>query len=247
VALTWTNAGIQYGATDGLRLLNEDWSGANDLSEDPELVAYVEMMTKLYLDGSAPAVEPYGYASNYHAIGQGQVAMAQTGSWTLNAMRIDYPDVWENMGVSFFPTLDGTYDEATAAIGGQALHVDALTDYPQECCDFLVWLFYENPQLLADRLMKGGLTNYSPWKGTTKILNESEEAKKINPWIETINNEIMAYAAPDTLAPWDVSVQFGTAIVRCMLEGVSAKDSLQMAEDAINYYCSINDITGLKR
>ncbi|MBQ4074603.1 MAG: extracellular solute-binding protein [Clostridia bacterium] len=228
----WTTWGMQYGLSGSLAL-NDDWSKSR-MSELEGYHQLANFFNDVYWANIAPEQAIYGYGS-IDALCENRCAMLMTGSWSLATVLIDYPEMVDKIGVSHFPTPDGSYDHATASMGGYCVLMDKLTEHPQECADFLVWMFTRDPAVMYDFFERSHFSKFSPWKSVESMIAQAD-TYSINPWLETVMDTVIPYSIPEPIYPWEVTYAFGRAVNRILLEGYDAEEALRIADDEVNKY-----------
>lgn len=237
--MSWTTWGMQS-QLNGHLALADDWSKATIATDGN--VELLNFFKRVFDEKIAPKQAIDGYA-NDKPIAQGKVAMEMAGSWTLGALANEFPDQMDKIGVSFFPTKDGDYKKPTASLGGWALVVDAKSQHPKESAEFLQWMFARDPKVLADYYQRGKYSKFSPWKSVEDYLIQDPEAAKA-PYRKIIAEQVVPYAVNEPLYPWDVSVAFGQAFNRVLLNNMDPMKSLQQSEKQINDFIAKNQLAG---
>ncbi len=147
--IAWTHWGLQ--GMMGHLPISDDWSEATINNDE-----YNQLLTfwnELYEEGIFPKQAPAGY-TEIQPLAEGRTAMAINGSWAINGLRTDYPELLEEIGVAPLPTPDGNQDRTTASLGGWTLTVDGNSDHPAEAAQFIEWLLAGDPEIMIDFFQK---------------------------------------------------------------------------------------------
>src|SRR5699024_8613767 len=114
--IAWTHWGFQ--GMIGKMPINDDWSEATVKNDEyRELFSF---WNTLHQEEILPKQAPAGY-TEIQPLAEGRTAMDINGSWAINALRTDYPELLDDIGVAIMPTPDGNQERTTASLGGWTL------------------------------------------------------------------------------------------------------------------------------
>ncbi len=245
VELGWTMWGQRYGAT-GHRLIDDSWSRSLVVDDngrvDSGYVQLAEVWRELYANESVPRQALDAYV-NIAPFAQRRAAMAFVGSWGIGALKRDFPELLDSVGVSNAPTLDGNFEQATASLGGWTLGIDGLSDTPQEAADYIQYLLGGDPDIMADFFVRAGFSKYSARRSVDDALIQMPEAQN-DPFMAIVAERIVPYAVAETAYPFGINIAFGNAMERVFLQDADIEESFRIAHQEINDIIANEGIAG---
>lgn len=209
--------------------LTEDWTKA-DIKDLAPLLNYIK---KLYDDESAPAQALDGYNSSAQLVANDSVAITFSGSWGIGALRNDWPEMVDKIGVAAVPTEDGKPFQST--MGGWTYQIDAKSKNPEAAAEFITWLLADDPSRPAAFFEAAHFSKYTVRKSVDKWLVENTKASE-DEWLQVVARDIIPYGIKEPSYPWDVSAFLLAAMNEVVINGVSAEEALATAEKEINAF-----------
>jgi multiple sugar transport system substrate-binding protein len=239
VELGWTHWGLQ-GMVGGSPI-NDDWSAAT--INTPEYKKLVEFWATLKKEGILPKQSLGAYPDIKH-FAEGRAAMAFNGSWAIGALRNDWPDLMDKVGVAVLPTPDGNQEVPTASLGGWTLTVDGNSKNPKEAAEFITWLLAGDEEIMIDFFKN--VTKFSKFaarKSVDEALASDPDAQN-DPYRQMVAEKVVPYAVAEPIYAWEISIAYSNAVERVILKGEDVEKSLKQAEKEINDYIQKNNYAG---
>lgn len=228
MTMDWSMWGWEHTAM-GHWPLAEDWSRA-DIKDLAPLLAYIK---QLYDDESAPAQALEHYNNSATLVANDSVAITFSGSWGIGALRNDWPEMVDKIGVAAVPTADGSPFQST--MGGWTYQIDAKSQHPEAAAEFITWLLADDPARPAAFFEAARFSKYTVRKSVDKWLVENTRASE-DEWLQTVARDIIPYGIKEPSYPWDVSAFLLAAMNEVVINGVSPEDALATAENEINAF-----------
>lgn len=223
----WMTWGLQYG-TGGLPI-SEDWSESAVLTDGyRDLFA---LFAELYEKNLVPPQVFYGETVP-NALCEGRIAMQMIGSYAIGTIMVDFADVADKIGVSYFPTKDGSFEQPTATMGGWSYCIDANSKHPEEAGEVIQWILAGDPAIMVDYAKVSNFSKYSTRKSVDEALNNDPEAQA-SEWRAVFSSKVVPYAQSEPTYNFDVTVAFGAAVNRMLLMGMSVEETLALADEEI--------------
>lgn len=232
----WMTWGLQYG-TGGLPI-SEDWSTSAILTEG--YADLLGMFKELYDNELVPPQVFYSPVTP-DALCEGRIAMQMIGSYAIGTLATNYADMTDKIGVSFFPTKDGSYEQPTATMGGWSYCIDANSKHPEEAAEVIQWILAGDPQIMVEYAKVSNFSKYSTRKSVDEALNNDPEAQA-SEWRAIFSSKVVPYAQSEPTYNFAVTSAFGAAVNRMLLMDMSVEETLAQADEEIQ---SIIDNYGL--
>jgi len=225
VELSWTTWGMQINAA-GHRPISDDWT--TSLAGGDEYRPLFETYKTLMDEGllAKQALTGYGDLS---ALAEGKIAMQASGSWAINQLLDEYPDVVENIEIAPLPSLDGDLTKTTGTLGGWAFVMDAKSTHPKETAEAISFMTAEDTAIPLDYFVKTNFTKLSPRNSVAEELSAMDTS--VDPWYETVI-DVSQYQVLEPTYDWAVSIAIGTALEKVM-QGGDVSEAIAEADAAI--------------
>ncbi|WP_099159498.1 ABC transporter substrate-binding protein [Virgibacillus ndiopensis] len=236
--LAWSHWGLQ--AMTGQLPINEDWSEATINNEGYKKL--FKFWNTLYEEGIFPKQQP-GMYTEIQPLVDGRTAMMFNGSFTFDALRNEYADVVDKIGVAPLPTPDGNYKQPTSAMGGWTFVVDGNSKHPEEAAKFIEWFLGGDPEIMVDFFELSNFSSFTGRKSVDEALKDHPQASN-DEWRKILLEKVIPYAVPEPIHAWEISLAYANALERVYLQGQDIDESLKQAEKEINDYIEANDYAG---
>ncbi len=228
MTMDWSMWGWEH-TTMGHWPLTDDWSSA-DIDALAPLLNYIK---QLYDDESAPAQALDHYNGSASLVANDSVAIAFSGSWGIGALRNDWPEMVDVIGVAAVPTEDGSPFQST--MGGWTYQIDAKSDNPQAAAEFITWLLAEDPSRPGAFFEGARFSKYAVRKSVDQWLIDNTDAGE-DEWMQTVARDIIPYGITEPTYPWEVSSFLLAAMNEVVINGVAAEEALATAAQEINTF-----------
>lgn len=228
MTMDWSMWGWEH-TTMGHWPLTADWSSA-DIDALAPLLNYIK---QLYDDESAPAQALDHYNGSASLVANDSVAIAFSGSWGIGALRNDWPEMVDVIGVAAVPTEDGSPFQST--MGGWTYQIDAKSDNPQAAAEFITWLLAEDPSRPGAFFEGARFSKYAVRKSVDQWLIDNTDAGE-DEWMQTVARDIIPYGITEPTYPWEVSSFLLAAMNEVVINGVAAEEALATAAQEINTF-----------
>jgi len=236
--LGWSSWGLQLNAAGHLPIA-DDWSAGRATEQGFKDLA--QFYTTLYQEQLMPQEATYGYA-DCSFFGEGTVAMSACGSWALGQLSATWPDTFADTAVAAFPSIDGDPTKTTSTLGGWTLTVDSKSDQPQAAADFISWLLAGDPAIMTSFFDAAGYSKY-PVRTSVNAALAADPVASANTNLSVVTSDILPYAQPEPVYPWDISLAMGTAIEKSM-RGGNIDDALAEANATIDTVIAQQGLAG---
>ena len=203
--LSWSTWGYQWNVAGHLPI-SDDWS---EPAANADYARMLQAFQDLFASGALPPGDGAGYP-DASAFGDGQYAMMANGSWAASQLLADYPDLVPNVAVAAMPSFSGQPGETTAMLGGWTWVVDGKSGVPEEVAGFIEWALGGDTENVVPFFESTVFSKVSPRISVAEAINE------INPWNATIQEDIVPFAKPEPVYPFNVSLAMGEAIEAAM-------------------------------
>lgn len=234
--ISWSTWGMQLGNI-GHGPLNDNWD-APMIDEGYRDMAL--FFKDLYDTGAVPE-QPLSAYTDIKPFGQGDYVFQICGSWAIASMINDYPEIWENTGVTTVPTQDGNLDKTTATIGGWVYVLDAQAEKPEGACDYLSWLVDpENPERLGEYYVAEKFSKASPYTTIADWVSEQSGGLE---YVEIIN-EVASHGQPEAAYLFDISMRVGSLFEDVAMGYDDIDNAMQSCSDDIQQLIDDNAIAG---
>lgn len=224
----WSSVGQQMNFA-GHTALTDDWTKPN--VEDDGYKKLIAAYKKLWDNGYIPkqALAAYVEGKDY---GQKKVAMKVSGSWMMSEIGSDYKDLLTTTGICPFPSADGKANQPTSTLGNFKWVVDAKSKNAKAAADFIAWALAGDPEVLVPFFVQTQFTKAPVRKTVADAVSKDEKAATA-PWSSVVTKDVVPYAIPEPVYPWDVSLAVGLAMEKGMKGAKSADDALKEAATTI--------------
>lgn len=227
--LGWSSWGLQYNACGHLPIA-DDWSRST--ATQPCFEKLLQFYKTLYQGGLMPKTPKVGYA-DASPYGQGEVAMMADGSWAVGQLKATFPAMVAKTAVAPFPSIDGDQTKTTATLGGWTLTVDAKSKAKTQAAGFIQWLLAGDPAIMASFFKASGFSKYTVRTSVDQALAGNPDATS-DPFMKVISAQVVPYGKQEPAYPWDIALDFGTAIEGAMKGNLSIPAALKKADGQIN-------------
>lgn len=215
----WSSVGQQMNFA-GHTALSPDW--AKPAVQDPGYEQLIQAYKKLWSNGYIPKqpLAPYVEAKDF---GQKKAAMKVSGSWMMSEIGSDYKDLLTSTGICPFPSRTGKADQPTSTLGNFKWVIDAKSRNAQAAADFISWALAGDPELLVPFFVDTQFTKAPVRESVSEAVARNEKAADA-PWSSVVTKDIVPFAIPEPVYPWDVSLAVGLAMEKGM-KGASSVDA----------------------
>jgi len=228
MTMDWSMWGWEHTAI-GQWPLTEDWSAAQVEGLAP-LLNYIK---QLYDDESAPAQPLDHYNASASLVANDSAAISFSGSWGIGAIRNDWPEMVDLIGVAAVPTEDGRPFQST--MGGWTYQIDAKSKHPEAAAEFITWLLASDPSRPAAFFEGARFSKYAVRKSVDQWLIENTDAAQ-DEWMQTVARDVIPYGIKEPTYPWEVSAFLLAAMNEVVINGVPAEEALATAAAEINTF-----------
>jgi multiple sugar transport system substrate-binding protein len=240
--LAWTTWGWE--AQFGFNLLNDDWSGSN--IERPEFRALIELYKGLHEDGSVPP-QAFGPFWDIRPLAEGNLSMQLNGSWSIGGILVDYADLgvgFDNIGFALAPTISGVQEGvATAAIGGWGFALDGMSRFPYEAAEYIAFMAGGDPQAGLEWAHATANSKFAVRSSVNELIS-ADSAFADNPWTDLVMEQVVPYALPEPVYPWDISDIFARHL-EAVIMGVETVDgAISLIDEEINNFIAFHELAG---
>lgn len=234
--IAWSSWGMQFGNV-GHGPITDNWD-APMIDEGYKDMAL--FFKDLYDSGAVPE-QPLSAYTDIKPFGQGDYAFQICGSWAIASLINDYPEIWENTGVTTVPTKDGNLDKTTATIGGWVYVLDAQATDAEGACDYLSWLVDpENPERLGEYYVAEQFAKASAFSTIAEWASEKSGGLE---YVDIIN-EVASYGQPEAAYHWDISMAVASLFEDVAMGYDDVDNAMQNCSDTIQQLIDDNSLAG---
>lgn len=234
----WDNC---YNQTAEHYLLNDDWTAAN--CQDQGYVDFLTFIKALYDGGYVPQQNLYSQAEGWRAVATEACATAFSGSWGVDSLIRDYPDMLDVIGIASFPapTADSVWHTTT---GGWAWLIDSKTKVAEGAADFIAWSIGGDPERMAQLYIDLNFSTYSPRASVNAILDKYADEHAGEFAVDAmryISQNIVPNCVGEPIYSIDITVTYWITMQQVMWNGMSPEDALADCAEKINTYLKNNE------
>lgn len=234
--IAWSTWGMQMGNV-GHGPINDNWD-APTIDEGYRDMAL--FFKDLYDTGAVPE-QPLSAYTDIKPFGQGDYVFQICGSWAIASLINDYPEIWENTGVTTVPTKDGDLNKTTATIGGWVYVLDSQAENAKGACDYLSWLVDpENPERLGEYYVAEKFAKASPYATIAEWASEQSGGLE---YVDVIN-EVASYGQPEAAYIWDISMRVDSFFEDVAMGYDDIDNAMQACADDIQQLIDDNATAG---
>ena len=172
-------------------------------------------------------------SSGASLVANDSAAISFSGSWGIGAIRNDWPEMVDLIGVAAVPTEDGRPFQST--MGGWTYQIDAKSKHPEAAAEFITWLLASDPSRPAAFFEGARFSKYAVRKSVDQWLIENTDAAQ-DEWMQTVARDVIPYGIKEPTYPWEVSAFLLAAMNEVVINGVPAEEALATAAAEINTF-----------
>lgn len=234
----WDNC---YNQEEGHYLLNDTWTQAD--CQGQYYVDFLTFVKNMYDNGYVPQQNLYSQAEAAQAVCTEACAIAFSGSWAVNAIIEQYPDMVDKIGIASFPSRDADTPWHTTT-GGWAWMIDPKTQNAQGAADFISWTIAGDADRMAELYINVNFSTYSPRASVNEALEAYAAAHEEDFAVQAmryISQNIVPLCVGEPTYSIDLTVTYWITMQQVMWAGVSPEDALADCAAKINTYLTNNE------